>query len=92
MARQQIINYKFTKPEVDVWAVAASRYHMLTGALTRNFVAGADPIMVILHERPVPIRERRASVPPRLAAVIDAALVDTPQIGIWTSPASVDTG
>jgi serine/threonine protein kinase len=85
MARQQIINYKFAKPEVDVWAVAATLYNMLTGALPRDFPAGADPIMVILRERAVPIRERDRSIPQRLAAVIDEALIDNPQIAVQTA-------
>ena len=82
MAREQIINFKYAKPEVDVWSVAATLYHMLTGRMTRNFRPGADHITVILHESAVPIRERDPSIAPRLAAVIDQALVDPPQIGI----------
>jgi serine/threonine-protein kinase len=31
MPRQQILNYRDSKPEVDVWAAAASLYSMLTG-------------------------------------------------------------
>ena len=32
MPRQQLINYKYVQPEVDVWAMAASFYHLLTGS------------------------------------------------------------
>ncbi len=82
MARQQIIDYKFAKPEVDVWAVAATLYNMLTGALTRDYPSGVDPIMVVLRERAVPIRRRDQRIPRRLAAVIDEALIDNPKITV----------
>ena len=31
MPRQQVINFKYAGPEVDVWATAATLYTMLTG-------------------------------------------------------------
>jgi len=82
MARQQIISYKFAKPEVDVWAIAASLYNMLTGALPRDFPPGTDEIAVVLDRPAVPIHQRDRSVPPRLAAVIDEALIERPEIAI----------
>lgn len=82
MARQQIVSYKFAKPEVDVWAMAASLYHMLTGALPRDFPPGTDAIAVVLDRPAVPIRRRDSSVPPRLAEVIDEALIERPEIAI----------
>jgi serine/threonine protein kinase len=80
MPRAQIVNYKFARPEVDVWATAASLYWTLTGHAPRNFPVGSDPVAVVLREPPVPIRERSSSIPPRLAAVIDAMLVDSPRL------------
>ncbi|MGH3940907.1 MAG: serine/threonine-protein kinase [Pseudonocardiaceae bacterium] len=85
MARPQLINYKFAGPEVDVWAVAACLYWMLTGATPRDFPVGKDPVAVALREPSVRIRERGPSVPPRMAAVIDEALVDKPRITIATA-------
>lgn len=85
MARQQIISYKFAKPEVDVWAIAASLYNMLTGALPRDFPPGKDQIAVVLDSPAVPIRQRDRSLPPRLAVVIDEALIERPQIAIKTA-------
>ncbi|MEA5618859.1 protein kinase, partial [Cronbergia sp. UHCC 0137] len=41
--RQQVLKYRESKPEVDVWAAAASLYNMLTGYLPRNF--GDDPLL-----------------------------------------------
>lgn len=85
MARQQLVDYKYAKPEVDVWAVAATLYYMLTCALARDFRAGADQIEVILCEDAIPIRDRDRSIPRKLAAVIDEALIDYPQITIKTA-------
>jgi eukaryotic-like serine/threonine-protein kinase len=80
MPRQQVVNYKYVQPEVDVWAMAATLYFMLTGLYTRDFPKGQDPWNVVLKTRPVPIRKRKASIPSGLAEVIDLALVDKPEM------------
>ncbi|KOX00882.1 hypothetical protein ADK65_14040 [Streptomyces sp. NRRL B-1140] len=85
MSRPQVIDYKFAKPEVDVWSAAASLYWLLTGSAPRRFPARTDPVMVVLSETAVPIRERAPSLPRRLAAVVDEALVDSPRIPIGTA-------
>lgn len=79
MPRQQVLNFKYAKPDVDVWAVAACLYNMLTGEYPKDFV-GADPWVVILQSPPVPIRQRDASIPKPLAEVIDLALIDNPKL------------
>ena len=38
MPRQQVVNFKYAGPEVDVWAAAACIYNMLTGATPRIFL------------------------------------------------------
>ncbi len=76
MPRQSVINFKYAKPEVDVWAAAATFYYMLTGRAPRDFHPGEDPWKVILESPPVPIRKRDRSVSEALAEVIDAALDD----------------
>lgn len=68
--------------EVDVWAAAATLYFLLTGSAPRRFSKGADPIKVVMETKPVPIRERNKDVPPALAAEIDHALIDDPEIKI----------
>ncbi|MFH1136369.1 MAG: FHA domain-containing serine/threonine-protein kinase [Pseudomonadota bacterium] len=80
MPRQQVINFKFVRPEVDVWAVAASFYLMLTGFFPREFPEDMDFFRVVLETQPVPIREREPSIPRELAEVIDLALRDNPTI------------
>jgi hypothetical protein len=85
MPRQQVINFRFAKPEVDVWAMAATLYCMLTGAVPRDFPRGRDPWQVVLQSDPVPIRHRSPNIPHRLAEVIDHALRDRPEIGYKTA-------
>ena len=82
MPRTQVLNFKYSKPEVDVWATAASFYKMLTGCVPRNFSSEQDPCLVILKNKAVPIRERNPAIPKRLAEVIDSALIDNPRIVI----------
>jgi serine/threonine-protein kinase len=78
MPREQLINFKYTKPVSDVWSLGATFYNMLTGQLTRDFKKGQDPMEVVLQGRIVPIRERDASIPKKLAEVIDRALSNEP--------------
>jgi eukaryotic-like serine/threonine-protein kinase len=85
MPRQQVVEFKYARPEVDVWAAGATLYHLLTGKYPREFAPDADPWQVVLQTAPVPIRRRNPAIPKRLAAVIDAALVDDPEIGMKTA-------
>jgi pSer/pThr/pTyr-binding forkhead associated (FHA) protein len=79
MSRQQVINFKYAKPEVDIWSTAAFFYYMLTGACPRNF-GRADPFLTVLQTNPIPIRQRNPAIIVRLAEIIDLALVDKPEI------------
>ncbi|MEG3841688.1 protein kinase [Microcoleus sp. herbarium14] len=79
MPRQQVLDYKYAKPEVDVWAAAACLYVMITGYSPRNFV-GLDPFRAVLDNDAVPIHDRTSSIPQPLATVIDRALIDNPEI------------
>ena len=84
MPRQQVLNFKYAKPDIDIWAVAACFYNMLTGQYPRDFI-GADPFIAILQNPPVPIRQRDASIPKPLAEVIDLALIDNPELHFKTA-------
>ncbi|MEG4285309.1 protein kinase [Microcoleus sp. A006_D1] len=79
MPRQQVINFKYVQPEVDVWAAAACLYAMLTGCLPRN-LQGQDPFLAVLQSDAVPICNRTSTIPKPLAKVIDLALIDNPEI------------
>ncbi|MEV7025159.1 protein kinase [Kitasatospora sp. NPDC093558] len=80
-ARQQVIDFRNASPGVDLWALAACLYQMLTGTVPRDFPREKDPWYVVLREAAVPIREREAGVPRALAAVIDEALDERPGRG-----------
>ncbi len=75
--KQQVIDFKYAKPDVDVWAVAATFYFMLTQAYPRDIPTSfRNDLFAVLHTKPVPIRERNSSIPKSLAQVIDLALDD----------------
>lgn len=80
MPRQQVIQYRDAKPEVDVWAAAAMLYYMLTLHYARDFSKDKDRWQTVLQQDAVPIRKRDKTIPAALAAVIDAALVDRPAL------------
>ena len=71
MPRGQVIDFKYARPEIDLWAVTACLYWMLTGSAPRDFPPDADPVAVVLREPPVPVRDRVPSLPRRLAELID---------------------
>jgi eukaryotic-like serine/threonine-protein kinase len=79
ISRQQISNYKYSKPEVDIWSAAATLYHMLTGTYPKNFPGKVDPFHSALNSKSIPIKERQLGleVHDELAAVIDKALDDS---------------
>ncbi len=79
MPRQQVLNFKYTQPDVDIWATAACLYYMLTETFPRNFTNG-DPFLAVLQNDPVPIKVRNPRIPPHLAEVIDLALVEKPEL------------
>ncbi|MEG5040848.1 MULTISPECIES: protein kinase domain-containing protein [unclassified Microcoleus] len=79
MPRQQVVNYKYTQPDVDVWAAAACLYVMITGYSPRN-LQDQDPFLAVLQNDAVPVRDRTSAIPQPLATVIDRALIDNPDI------------
>ncbi len=83
MPRQQVLNFLYNQPDVDLWALAASLYHMLTGRFVpRDFPGDQDPWQVVLNTQAIPIRHRDPSIPARLSEVIDTVLVDKPAMRV----------
>lgn len=74
--KQQFLNYKYAKPEVDVWSAAATLYYMLTGKAPRSFNSNTREVMHTFSHPPIPIREYNPFVPENLAQLIDFALDD----------------
>ncbi|MFE1959700.1 protein kinase [Streptomyces sp. NPDC059479] len=84
--RSQIVNFKYVKPAVDVWATAACLYWMLTRSYPRDFPGGIDPAHVVWRDPVVPIRDRKASLPTGLATMIDDILaVEDPRDSVTPS-------
>lgn len=80
MPRQQVLDFKFSLPEVDVWAIVATYYYLLTGFFPRNLEDPNNMMVELLTKSAVPIRERDASIPQSLGELIDLALVDNPEL------------
>ena len=76
MPREQLVNFKMTKPVSDVWSMGASLYFMITGKCPRDFPRGRDPIEIILRDPVIPVRKRRPELSASLAEVIDRAVAD----------------
>ncbi len=87
MPRQQAVNFNYAEAEVDVWAIAACLYYMITGTYPRNFSSDKDPYLVLLQTDPISISKREIMLPQPLADLIDQALVDNPQIIFKTATA-----
>jgi len=85
MPWQQAINYKYAGPEVDVWAMAATLYYLLTNRYPREFPRGVAWSLSLKTAAPVPIRQRNPAIPERLAKVVDEALVERPAIRFKTA-------
>lgn len=79
MSRKQVLNFKYAQPDIDVWAVAASLYFMLTLKYPRD-LEGIESMLAILKTQPVPIRERDDSISQTLADLIDLALRDDSEL------------
>lgn len=83
--RQQVIDFRYTNPDADVWAAAATLYNMLTGHTPRDFPRGKDPWQVVLNTAPVLLRVRDRTLPERLAEVLDRALDDSRELHFKTA-------
>jgi serine/threonine protein kinase len=76
MPRQQVVDFRYAKPEVDVWAAAACFYFLLIGTWPR--VLGDDRSFDrVRRTSPIPIQSRDKKVPDPVARLIDRALDDS---------------
>jgi len=72
--RMQINDYRYARPDVDVWSTAATYYYLLTGYPPKETLGAPNPLVVALTTGAAPIRKRNPGIPPRLAEAIDFAL------------------
>lgn len=86
--RQQILDFRRVKPEVDVWAAAATYYYLLTESYPKDIEYALDPFDSALEKDPIPILDREPGLQEefaKLAKVIDTALQEKPEIGFQTA-------
>jgi serine/threonine-protein kinase len=87
MAPEQITNYRFVKPPADTYSIGVTLYYMLTARYPFDFpspleqIRGLlkgkqqkDPVLIILEDKPIPIRDRSPDLPKPLAEVVDKAV------------------
>jgi serine/threonine-protein kinase len=85
-APEQVANAEEASPAVDVYGTGASLYHFLSGAYPHDVAGGADPARIAETE-PVPLWERRPSLPRGLAEVVHRALARDPKDRFATAAA-----
>jgi serine/threonine-protein kinase len=79
LAPEQITHFREAKPAADQYSAAATLYTLLTGRFVFDSPRQNEAqLVMILHDKPVPIRSRRQDVPEKLAAVIHRALAKEP--------------
>jgi serine/threonine-protein kinase len=80
LAPEQIAHYRDVSPAADQYAVAATLYHLLSGRFVYDLPPRvAAQLAMILRDKPVPLRKRRADLPADLCAVIHKALAREPE-------------
>ncbi|MHC9538505.1 MAG: protein kinase [Vulcanimicrobiota bacterium] len=77
IAPEHIFNYRFLQPETDVFEMAATFYHMLTGRVVWE-AGGKDILNIVLQSSVKPIRSVNGAVPAGIAGVLDKALSVAP--------------
>ncbi|MGB9889942.1 MAG: protein kinase domain-containing protein [Anaerolineae bacterium] len=92
MPPEQITDFKRVKPVSDVYAMGVTAYFLLSGywplpdfptyAQVKNRRVGAlsrTPVQMILHDRRVPIEERRPDLPRALCRAVNKAIAMKPE-------------
>jgi serine/threonine protein kinase len=77
LPREQVTDFRTSSAASDLWSLAATFYYALSGQFPYDF-RGRDPIEVILHDAPRPIRVSNPMLPQPVAEVIDRALTGDP--------------
>ena len=79
MPPEQVTDFRGVRPAADQYSAAATLYHLLTGAYIFDGTDTRELFRKMLTEEPVPLRSRRADLPPALADVVHRALARQPE-------------
>jgi serine/threonine-protein kinase len=79
MSPEQALGEREVDGRSDVYSLGVVGYQMLAGELPFRATSGMAVMMKHVGETPRPLRERRPTVPPLLAAAIDRALAKRPE-------------
>jgi serine/threonine-protein kinase len=82
MAPELVTHYRDAKPAADQYSAAATLYFLLCGRFVLDFEPNARPevhLSQIVMEERIPLRKRRADIPPGVEAVVMKALALEPQ-------------
>lgn len=73
MAPEQILDFKNVTARADIYSVGLCLYELLTAELPFP-KKGKDPVLIVLEEKPIPIKEKNPNIPPLLAEIADRAV------------------
>ena len=92
MPPEQITNFKRVRPQADIYAMGVTTYFLLSGCWPlpdfptyaqikggRVVALPRTPVQMILHDRRVPLEERRPDLPRALCRVVNKAIAMTPE-------------
>jgi serine/threonine protein kinase len=78
MAPEQSVDARLATPGSDIYSTGATLYRFLTGHPPHHFPRGKDPILVILEDEPIGVRDRCPDLPAGLADVVHRAIAREP--------------
>ncbi|MFA6317605.1 MAG: FHA domain-containing serine/threonine-protein kinase [Elusimicrobiota bacterium] len=71
--KEQLKDFRHSRPVSDVFSMGATLYHMLTGKFVYDLRAEPDLCSVILKDKLIPIRKRGVDLPEAVMDVVDQA-------------------
>ena len=74
MPKEQLRDFRGTRPVSDVFSMGAALYNMLTGEFFFDLGSVGDPCVAVLKDKVIPIRARGLDLPGKVADAIDKAL------------------